>query len=272
MSGIESLDDLDEGGLGELFRQMQMEDFIKASFGGDRSAAGRYAAQQRWKNHKKSEKDKKSVSLAAVAERINNATAYIDTAGMEIQHFRNNTQGFDRSVEISRKRANKTFEKILSLQYPDKRNPNKVYSDSDPREPLPEKFRLGALMIEKALNPSNTTDGVIVVGEDKINSDLVVAGAASYRLFQTQSKGAVLVFDYAGSYGVIRGVGSALLGRVTQIASSKNAELILGSLKGAVSFWEEQGFKNDGWNEERGVYNMKLTREQVHELAGLLDD
>jgi hypothetical protein len=29
------------------------EDFLKASFGGDRSAAGRYAAQQRWKGHVK---------------------------------------------------------------------------------------------------------------------------------------------------------------------------------------------------------------------------
>lgn len=38
-------------------RPMELDEqddaFEKASFGGDRSAAGRYAAQQRWKNHKK---------------------------------------------------------------------------------------------------------------------------------------------------------------------------------------------------------------------------
>tara|TARA_B110000503_G_scaffold141880_1_gene236847 strand:+ start:8701 stop:10506 length:1806 start_codon:yes stop_codon:yes gene_type:complete len=38
---------------------MSLVDLIKASFSGDRSAAGRYAAQQRWKNHqKKTEKPK----------------------------------------------------------------------------------------------------------------------------------------------------------------------------------------------------------------------
>ncbi len=42
---------------GDAFRKMSLVDLIKASFAGDRSAAGRYAAQQRWKNHQK--KDKK---------------------------------------------------------------------------------------------------------------------------------------------------------------------------------------------------------------------
>ena len=40
-------------------RKQSLVDLIKASFSGDRSAAGRYAAQQRWKNHqKKTEKPK----------------------------------------------------------------------------------------------------------------------------------------------------------------------------------------------------------------------
>ena len=40
-------------------RKQSLVDLIKASFSGDRSAAGRYAAQQRWKNHqKKNEKPK----------------------------------------------------------------------------------------------------------------------------------------------------------------------------------------------------------------------
>ena len=42
---------------GDAFKKMSLVDLIKASFAGDRSAAGRYAAQQRWKNHQK--KDKK---------------------------------------------------------------------------------------------------------------------------------------------------------------------------------------------------------------------
>lgn len=59
MSGIESLEDLDDDTLGVSLRQMRLEDLVKASFGGDRSAAGRYAAEQRWKNHQKKEEDAK---------------------------------------------------------------------------------------------------------------------------------------------------------------------------------------------------------------------
>ena len=55
---IPTLDEMDDAveGLLELFEEEDSEsadDLIKASFGGDRSAAGRYAAQQRWKNHVK---------------------------------------------------------------------------------------------------------------------------------------------------------------------------------------------------------------------------
>ena len=59
MSGIESLEDLDDDTLGVSLRQIRLEDLVKASFGGDRSAAGRYAAEQRWKNHQKKEDDAK---------------------------------------------------------------------------------------------------------------------------------------------------------------------------------------------------------------------
>ena len=44
-------------------------DIEKASFGGDRSAAGRYAAQQRWKNHKKDE-TKPAVRERRMAEKF----------------------------------------------------------------------------------------------------------------------------------------------------------------------------------------------------------
>ena len=61
---ISTLDEMDDAieGLLELFEEEDSEslaDIIKASFGGDRSAAGRYAAEQRWKNHQKKEEDAK---------------------------------------------------------------------------------------------------------------------------------------------------------------------------------------------------------------------
>jgi hypothetical protein len=62
---IPTLDEMDDAieGLLELFEEEDSEslaDIIKASFGGDRSAAGRYAAEQRWKGHAKSEPERKS--------------------------------------------------------------------------------------------------------------------------------------------------------------------------------------------------------------------
>ncbi|NBR70510.1 MAG: hypothetical protein EBT75_00175 [Proteobacteria bacterium] len=55
MAGIQDLDYYDDDELLELLRQVDLEEMLKASFGGDRSAAGRYAAEQRWKGHVKRE-------------------------------------------------------------------------------------------------------------------------------------------------------------------------------------------------------------------------
>lgn len=63
---------------------MRLVDLIKASFGGDRSAAGRYAAEQRWKGHvKREEKGKEGRTLrdataevSALLRRINGMLEY----------------------------------------------------------------------------------------------------------------------------------------------------------------------------------------------------
>jgi hypothetical protein len=55
MGGIQELDYYDDDDLVELLRQVKVNQLLKASFGGDRSAAGRYAAEQRWKGHVKRE-------------------------------------------------------------------------------------------------------------------------------------------------------------------------------------------------------------------------
>lgn len=79
MSGIESLDDLDEGALGELFRQMRLEDLVKASFGGDRSAAGRYAAEQRWKGHVKREDKPSDRSRGSLDDEVARASGMLQS-------------------------------------------------------------------------------------------------------------------------------------------------------------------------------------------------
>ena len=48
--------------LSDIGAQVAVDAFDKASFGGDRSAAGRYAAEQRWKNHRKKDEGGKGRS------------------------------------------------------------------------------------------------------------------------------------------------------------------------------------------------------------------
>lgn len=86
---IPTLDEMDDAieGLLELFEEEDSEslaDLIKASFGGDRSAAGRYAAEQRWKGHvKREDKGKEGKTLrdataevSALLRRINGMLEY----------------------------------------------------------------------------------------------------------------------------------------------------------------------------------------------------
>ncbi len=247
-------------------------ELIKASFGGDRSEAGRYAANSRWQGHAKGKKTEKPFNFKTVAKRINDATASIRAKGIKIQHLKTNEQGFDWNLKVQQGWAQKTFERIREAQYSDpkwrrdKADYLTTYQEDDSREPLPDKFRLGSLMIEKALSIHSKADGVFVIGETEI-----VAGAASYRLFKTHKQGPVVVFDFAGSHGVVEGVGSALFGKIVEVAANNRAEIVLGSLKGAVSFWEQQGFKNDGLREGTDTSNMRLTREKVKELAEMLN-
>jgi len=60
MADLGFIDDLWFDRRGELDESMRLVDLIKASFGGDRSAAGRYAAEQRWKGHAKGGKRHRS--------------------------------------------------------------------------------------------------------------------------------------------------------------------------------------------------------------------
>ena len=65
---------------GDAFRKMSLVDLIKASFAGDRSAAGRYAAQQRWKNHQKKDKKPEDDGTPPVDPRLAEAKKILESA------------------------------------------------------------------------------------------------------------------------------------------------------------------------------------------------
>lgn len=62
-------------------------DFRKASFQGDRSAAGRYAAQQRWKNHRKKDDAPKDPRRAALLERVRATRSLVAKAEQELAKY-----------------------------------------------------------------------------------------------------------------------------------------------------------------------------------------
>lgn len=65
---------------GDAFKKMSLVDLIKASFAGDRSAAGRYAAQQRWKNHQKKDKKPEDDGTPPVDPRLVEAKKILESA------------------------------------------------------------------------------------------------------------------------------------------------------------------------------------------------
>ena len=244
----------------------------KASFA-SRSEAGRYAAQQRWKNHQKVEKpDSQKVSSAReIADRIRTAQKSVTDAGFKVEGRQITDSGdYKWYADRMKDKAEETFTKTCEFAYPnhahtllDDQERGRKPSDTNSLPSLPERFRLGSLMINKALTVNNAfkSDGIVTV----MNGD-IVAAAGSYRLFPKRAT-PVLLFDYAGSHGVVKGAGSALFAKVVAVAYRKKMDIVLGALPDSVSFWESQGFKNDGLNSSQGVFNMVLSHEKVVELA-----
>jgi hypothetical protein len=95
MADLGFIDDLWFDRLGELDEEMRLADLIKASFGGDRSAAGRYAAEQRWKGHVKKQPVapsnpynlQVSENLGAQLSLIGAAMRTVEDAGVETKAY-----------------------------------------------------------------------------------------------------------------------------------------------------------------------------------------
>ena len=98
---------------GDAFRKMSLVDLIKASFAGDRSAAGRYAAQQRWKNHQKKDKKPEDDGTPPVDPRLVEAKKILESAfkGDAISALR------DAGIGIPGENTG-VVESVVNTQYP----------------------------------------------------------------------------------------------------------------------------------------------------------
>jgi hypothetical protein len=99
---------------GDAFRKMSLVDLIKASFAGDRSAAGRYAAQQRWKNHQKKDKKPEDDGTPPVDPRLVEAKKILESAfkGDAISALR------DAGTGIPGENTGVLVTSVVNTQYP----------------------------------------------------------------------------------------------------------------------------------------------------------
>lgn len=242
----------------EAFRASVAVDarLAKASFGGDRSAAGRYAAEQRWKNHKKKEEERIGRGAKSpLAQSIIEANKSLKEAGLTVRIIKITK----RDTKLS-KRLQKSVERA-----------EKIIGKSKNFAPFTQErwfFEAVNLMMDSTefedygeynyRNPDPTGHYVIVVEKGNL-----IVGAMRY----APNRGEI---PAAGSLRVAKGVGTAMFGEVIKIASkTKATQIKIEALDTAEGFWKAQGFQRvrGAKLKENQTYDMMLSGDAVKALA-----
>jgi hypothetical protein len=236
---------LDKYGLSNIpVMRVGVDDFYKAM---SRSEAGRYAAEQRWKNHAKKEDVVRVLDprYQKVADRINAGTKSVTDAGFRIDLIMDQ-ESYSEALEAH----NKTRHALIA----------KVKADND------WKVRDGFELIDKIfkwnqsppkIDPENSRQKYIIAVWDKD----VLAGAVSINVYPSQKKA---YLDMMGSTQVVKGAGSAMYGHILKWGKSIGIkEYILSPLDTAKSFWSgEMGMLWDG-------SNMVYADDQIQMIGAL---
>lgn len=229
----------------------------KASFGGDRSAAGRYAAEQRWKNHQKKEEEKKGRGdKSPLAQSIIEANESLAKAGCTVRTI----QITKRDTELSK-----------TLQLSVEKVHDKVSKTLDDTDDLVLTFRRAKNLMTKAVefedygeynyrNRQVAGDYIILVEKGG-----QVVGAMRY--IPSQSVGEI---PYAGSFRVAKGAGTAMFGEALKIAAKTgNGSIKIEAVTSAEGFWKSVGFQRvKGARVKRnGTYDMTIDADLVQAVA-----
>jgi hypothetical protein len=256
------------GGERRLRKSVQVDAMVaaaikKASFGGDRSAAGRYAAEQRWKNHQKKEDDKKGRGAKSpLAQSIIEANESLSKAGMTVRTIeitKRDSELSQRLRDSLRKSYRKVVQKIAEL-------------DEDTPEENPLWVEQAHNLMEKSIyfddteynyrNPDPVGQYIILV--EKGNQ---IVGAMRYNPY---SKGMEGEIPYAGSFRVTKGIGTAMFGEALKIAAKTGTGAIkIEALDTAEGFWKSQGFRRvkDAELKENSTYDMTIDGDTVKALV-----
>ena len=264
MSGIESLEDLDDDTLGVSLRQIRLEDLVKASFGGDRSAAGRYAAEQRWKNHQKEEEDKKGRGdRSPLAQSIIEANESLKQSGITVRVIEMDNSRSKKMQELSEKLRTRIDKSV------------KIIRKSKNFAPLTEErwffeavnlMRASVKVQEDNLMPRKVfiivaEKGGAIVGAMRFVPDSFIEEAKDRQEGEIPS---------AGSLRVAKGVGMAMFGEALKIAAQTGTGRIrIEALDTAEGFWKSVGFQRvkDAKLKDNSTYDMTIDADTVQALS-----
>lgn len=260
----------------------------KASFGGDRSAAGRYAAEQRWKNHQKKEggKEKKPFVTSALRNQLS-------LSRDALKNFENNGGSLRRYPDVLSKEDDKALSaEITKLWLQADKFGRRLEESSDFSEEMKAKkltavartqeaARLAELALEAMKKPpfderwkqelvvardrNGELTGLMLVqnGMDENTEKMMMMGSNS----SVDVTGRGMEISYLVSFQTQKGMGSALFGQALKDAAGKNVvQISLEWTAKSKPFWTRIGFDRQYLSSSMNA----ILNVRVDEIATLL--
>jgi hypothetical protein len=229
------------GGERRLRKSVQVDAMVaaalkKASFGGDRSAAGRYAAEQRWKNHQK----KETPSTETKTSPPNEITQRLVAAQSDLNAKGYTTKRYAKGETFN---SDEVFKQMGEKLY----NPK-----------ISDRAREGLMMMFQAIRRFEDSPNTILITVEK---DGEVVGASVLEIPPDSDKAELV---YAGSTAEVKGTGSAMFADVIKTVASAEKRLFLKSVDDAYDFWKGMGFRMVG---AFGTMGVKKVSEMAKDLS-----
>jgi len=259
----------------------------KASFGGDRSAAGRYAAEQRWKNHRKANAKTEPVMAPGFRKelvRIGDAMKSVEAVGVSYRRYpdllsKEQVKELKKEIKHLERQADRLNKKLD--------DPNSDYSEKDRQRLVRalsrtyEACRLAEMAVEGmqkapydkrfkqelivARDRHGNLAGMMMVmtGTQEFTDLMVMSGRNS----QESVTGKSMEITFLVSFQTEKGMGSALFGKALKDAAGKNVvQIWLEWTDQSKPFWTRVGFDRNYLSSSFNA-NMNV---RVDEIATLL--
>lgn len=266
----------------DVFMVLVAEKLSKVSFGGDRSEAGRYAANMRWKG--KGKESASQVSEGAVSDNLREQIGLIAGAmksvadsGVTIDNYRREDIGANgiKQLKAEVKKIENDISRVVGKM-----------GKSDATERGYEAVRLANYALDtmkKKPSERNLATGTdeLLVSRDA-NGTLVGLAMtftsneehpmAAYKENEQDHEirlmsGRVMSLEYLVSFQTVKGVGRALFGEIIKRSADKNVLFTyLETTDQSQPYWEKVGFKFDPYSPRYSQHKLVTTLDDVAKM------